>query len=100
MQLIIDIDCDYFEYIKEFVKKVDTDCEPWAAIANGTPLPEGHGNLIDSNYLLDILKCDEYETCSWRNCSECNREKCIKERTIANAPVIIEADKGGKADED
>ena len=25
-----------------------------------------------------ILQCEEYETCTWKNCCDCNREKCIK----------------------
>jgi len=67
------------------------------AIVNGTPLPKGHGRLKDENYLLSILRCEEYETCTWRSCSDCNREKCIKYRDIVNAPTIIEADKESEA---
>lgn len=50
---------------------------------------EGHGDLIDKNYLLSILQCEEYDTCTWRNCSECNREKSIKRQTILEAPTIV-----------
>ena len=63
------------------------------AVANGTPLPKGHGALKDENYLLSILRCKEYETCTWRNCSDCNREKCLKRHDVLDAPTIIEADK-------
>lgn len=65
------------------------------AIEAGIPIPKSHGRLIDENYLLSILKCEEYETCTWRNCSDCNREKCIKKHMILGAPTIIEADKVG-----
>lgn len=61
------------------------------AIANGTPLPKGHGRLKDENYFLNILQCEEYKTCTWRNCSECNREKSITKRTVLEAPTIVEA---------
>lgn len=62
------------------------------AVKNGTPIPEGCGRLISEKYLLSILQCEEYETCTWTNCSECNREKCLKRRNILDAPTIIEAE--------
>lgn len=44
-------------------------------IENGTPLPKGHGDLVDRN----DLKYDKYNSYAY---------------AIANAPTIIEADKG------
>lgn len=61
-------------------------------IKNGTPLPKGHGRLIDENYLLCFLQCEEYETCTWRNCEDCNRENCIRRHNLSEFPAIIEAD--------
>ena len=47
------------------------------AIGNGTPLPKGHGRLIDADVLVDGFE-DNYEFCE-----------------VVNAtPTIIEADKG------
>ena len=93
MHVVIDIPEEEYEFC---TGRWDTECLDVLTIAvkYGTPLPKGHGRLIDENYLLSILRCEEYETCTWRNCSECNREKCIKERHIVSAPTIIEADKG------
>lgn len=46
---------------------------------NGTPLPKGHGRLIDADVLADGFE-DNYEFCE-----------------VVNAtPTIIEADKGDK----
>ena len=45
------------------------------AIAIGTPLPKGHGDLVDRN----DLKYDKYNSYAY---------------AIANAPTIIKADKG------
>ena len=46
------------------------------AIANGTPLPKGHGRLIDADVLVDGME-DDYEFCE-----------------VVNAtPTIIESDK-------
>jgi hypothetical protein len=64
-----------------------------AYIENGKRLPKGHGRLIDENYLLDLLKCEKYETCDWRNCTECREEHCIKKHHVLAAPTILEADK-------
>ena len=50
------------------------------AVANGTPLPKGHGDLIDADALIDTLGCsdrDEYT------------RACIEE----DAPILIEADR-------
>ena len=97
MQIVIDIPEE-----KELIDKAlwndvsDFDKEDLVivlnAIAHGTPLPKGHGDLVDRDDLLGILQCEEYETCTWMNCSDCNREKCIKRRDILDAPTIIEAD--------
>lgn len=75
---------DYFEH--------DICGNSMRRIAEGTPLPVGHGDLTDKNYLLNILQCEEYENCTWRNCSECNRERCIKRYDVLNAPTIIKAE--------
>lgn len=50
------------------------------AIKNGTPLPKGHGRLIDADVLVDGME-DDYEFCEAVNAT----------------PTIIEAD-GGDAD--
>lgn len=47
----------------------------YCAIKDGTPLPKGHGDLVDRN----DLKYDKYNSYAY---------------AIANAPTIIEADKG------
>ena len=96
IELVIKIDEKVYNAI---MKNYDCNCFStevkkcaFKAIHNGTPLPKGHGRLIDENYLLSILRCEEYESCTWRSCSDCNREKCIKYCNIVNVPTIIEAD--------
>jgi hypothetical protein len=49
------------------------------AIANGTPLPKGHGRLIDADALIDTLGCSD---------EDIYVKACIEE----DAPTIIEAD--------
>lgn len=48
MQIVIDIDEDYYELIKHDVKN-GMDYLPYKLIANGKPLPKGHGKLIDAD---------------------------------------------------
>ena len=54
------------ERYKNIVKQVDKrdypDMSTGKAIANGTPLPKGHGRLIDADDLLDNTCLDEIPT--------------------------------------
>lgn len=55
---------------------VDDVCEMARALRLGTPLPKGHGRLIDADVLVDGME-DDYEFCE-----------------VVNAtPTIIESDK-------
>lgn len=92
IELVIKIPEEIYQHYKKVWQKRRGSI-PESCIAFGTPLPKGHGRLIDENYLLSILQCEEYNTCTWKNCSDCNREKCIKRRGILDATTIIEADK-------
>ncbi len=57
----------------------------YCAIKNGTPLPKGHGRLIDADAL--IFNADYYEP-------------LISKRDFDFAPTIIEADKGDEYEPD
>ena len=92
-KIVIEIDENLYNAVKD--PSIDSGyCanECYNAVQRGTLLPKGCGRLISEKYLLDFLRCEDYETCTWRNCSECNREKCIKESDIKNAQAIIEAE--------
>lgn len=88
MQIVIDIDEDVYEEIKKDVEsKVNTfEHIPFLheVIAVGTPLPKGHGNLIDRDAL-------EYEIASIEGYSEYDYE-CVAREDIEQAPIIIKAD--------
>lgn len=66
MKLIIDIPKDYYEIIKYDVDNHLTHYRPFEIIANGTPLPEEHGRLIDADVLVDGME-DDYELCELVN---------------------------------
>ena len=56
MQIVIDIPEENYKNIKEQVDKRDyPDMQIGRAIANGIPLPKGHGDLVDFDKL-----CREY----------------------------------------
>jgi hypothetical protein len=85
IELVIKIDEEWLKDIKERIDNGCVDHEPWVAIANGTPLPKGHGRLIDVDELFLDIQTDEQmrlgEHLAW-----------VKER-IDNAQTIIEADR-------
>ena len=47
MQIVIEIDKETYKEIKKIVANGNEMCFMHILIANGTPLPEGHGDLID-----------------------------------------------------
>lgn len=76
MQVVIDIpERDYKDALNG-IFAIDVVRE---AVKNGTPLPKGHGRLIDADVLVDGME-DDYEFCEAVNAT----------------PTIIEADGGAK----
>jgi len=79
MQIVIDIDeetlQDFYDsrYVSPHIKE---------ALRNGTPLPKGHGNLIDKSNLLTVTDYDGE-----------NEKTYVLYEEIENAPIIIEANK-------
>ena len=64
-------------------------------IVNGTPLPKGHGRLIDADTLDDVvMRMNENGAQITRN------EYKLIDNVIFEMLTIIEADKGGQANED
>lgn len=58
MQIVIEIDEETYKDIKKgkvYSSIRDVPQESVLAIANGTPLPEGHGRLIDADKTYKLL---------------------------------------------
>lgn len=88
MKLIIDIsEEEYKEVLEDTYSGTPYENKIFTIIANGTPLPKGHGRLIDADAELEGLRkmkvVDEKDKQSVRF--------AILE--YENAPTIIEADK-------
>ena len=96
MKLIIDIPEEEYDLIVN-----DEACGLnvlTRAIAKGTPLPKGHGRLIDADYLKDISLLHNWHGNNKNIVPYSDRRGYrLRQRevdeTIINAPTIIEADK-------
>lgn len=87
MQIVIDISEDDYRKVQDGRASVSMMRK---AIRNGTPLPKGHGILIDANVLTIKLKAWDINANGIPNYAW----KCIREM-----PTIIEADKGESENE-
>lgn len=97
MQLVIKIDEDTYRYMQsrcKYQNKGDKGLSKFeevsVAIKNGTPLPKGHGRLIDADRLELDYDWSEYET----NIGQIivNGYQAYSSTQIESAPTIIEAD--------
>jgi hypothetical protein len=87
MQIVIDIDKEDLKDINDmhFIRE-DLKFKIGKAIMNGTPLPKGHGRLIDAD---ELKKEYPHDT----DCDYPVNTNCCVAESIDNSPTIIEADK-------
>ena len=84
MQIVIDIDEEDYEYVKEVVQQEEYVLSKfYYPIANGTPLPKGHGRLIDASQLFMVTECRPDGT----------EFTYVPYTSIENAEAVIKADK-------
>lgn len=76
IELVIKIPEEIYQHYKRIWQKRRGSI-PESCIAFGTPLPKGHGRLIDADALYDQFEYADYDF----------------EKTLEYAPTIIEADK-------
>lgn len=80
IELVIKIDEEVYKKAKE---THDVMCDSvWLGIKNGTPLPKGHGRLIDADLLEKEI--EDYSEGAFA---------MTPEFLVKDAPTIIEADK-------
>lgn len=86
MQIVIDMDENLYTRLFDNgdIDTVDM-LKACVAIRKGTPLPKGHGDLIDRRE----LKKDVYTTTEWNG----DVHRIIYEASVDDADTIIEADK-------
>lgn len=98
MKIVVDIDDEKYKAISNYIKVIrdealkngyaDNDVTPigWVAIADGTPLPKGHGDLKDAEKLKSAF-------ITWSMAVRGNFTDADIASIIYNSPTIIEADK-------
>ncbi len=83
MKLIIDIPNNvYSDYRYQIQHGLDNPAKKY--IANGTPLPKGHGRLVDENYVIAELVYRKHLLSDGVKCGEVTK--------IFNNAVVIDAD--------
>lgn len=91
MTLVVKIDNEHYERImriEEGVTVYPTTLALYEAVKNGTPLPKGHGRLIDVNDLLDDINLEDNDYNR-----DINTGEIITLENIDRIPTIIEADR-------
>ena len=87
MKIVIDIDDEDYKRIQDIPDVFNSlTSRAYSAIRNGTPLPKGHGRLIDES---DLMPDSDYEDGLFY---------AVSIRQINSAPTIIEADKAERED--
>lgn len=94
MKIVIDIPEIAYEAFKEWHKNKVATVEQ-SIIANGTPLPKGHGRLIDGDKIANDINVLKDNWNRYGNEYESGRFESYDYAvdTIEDAPTIIEADK-------
>ena len=97
IELVIKIPDIFYTQTKSYVEKNKVEGNILSALAHGTPLPKGHGRLIDA----DALKKDD-EVTEWLSINPIRTGKMLNQfsklfvKKIDDEPTIIEADKAGE----
>ncbi len=97
MKIVIDIpDASYerfgYEYSEQHLISKEVNEAILDAFCNGTPLPKGHGRLVDENVIKDFkdkIKCYKEDYAF----SQEEILNILERYEIKYAPTIIEADK-------
>jgi hypothetical protein len=95
MQIVIDIPEVFYEALKNTEKIVSGQRSGktlmsviYSAVANGTPLPKGHGRLIDADEILNHAHIEEDEDGD----IFVKKWYCIEKDVFDNALVLIDGE--------
>jgi len=96
IELVIKIDEEDYKIMKHNIAANNPLCplsqeEMVSKVANGIPLPKGHGRLIDADWMLYKMDTTDAQP---RTCEELYAFDFAK-TMFKRAPAIIKANKGG-----
>ena len=86
MKIVIDISEELYKNVIEHIKMGYIGSDVWIAVANGTPLPKGHGDLIDRDALKQHSCGGDYDGCGGFT------QEYIPISDVDSAPAVILAD--------
>lgn len=86
MNIVIEIDESAYDWLKNGYPDEKDGEYAINVIKSGTPLPKGHGRLIDADKLKRTMHDIYVESIGYRH-------RCVSVENIDNAPTIIPADK-------
>ena len=84
IEVVINISKHEWEYLNKLIENGDQLGHYERLLVNGTPLPKGHGRLIDADRLMKAKRM-------WYRLK--NGDVACPKIDIENAPTVIEADK-------
>lgn len=90
MKIVIDIPDGCYEELNNGQFPIQDAYRLVAWIKEGTPLPKGHGRLIDADDIISKI-CGSSCGCHFEECGY--DEPCFSVTRIESAPTVIEADK-------
>lgn len=93
MRVIVDIPDEEYKTLSNMSEKEKVNELSYyeRIIANGIPLPKGHGDLIDRNYFIDKYAGCGSVYCEDISCNDCN-SRIINKLDVDSAPAIISSD--------
>lgn len=87
MQIVIDISDEDYKRIKDMPDAFNSlTSRAYKSIKNGTPLPKGHGDLVDKQKLL-------LEKDTMQEADTLREYDILFSSDVENAPTVIKADK-------
>lgn len=93
MKIVIDIPDEDYKRIKDMPDAFNSlTSRAYKSIKNGTPLPKGHGRLIEAD---EVSKGKFHFECEC-DCAVCSHSRNCECDLINSIPTVIEADKEGQ----
>lgn len=95
MKIIIDIPNSLYANLQKIQNGSIASKRLLDCVRNGTPLPKGHGRLIDEKDVIENI-CEARGCYGHNNCKSKSDNFCGAWDVVEKAPTVLEADISGK----